>query len=142
MNNVSKRSNALLSTHSSTSSENDTLQAAQEDSKEEDAINDDELQEENETKLSEYHVKNYFNSTMGGKDVRVLFAMAIGCNTRNLPSDKDPPFSKSKVYHTEIKPDAATLKLEITRRWKAYHFSGRQPHPANWKIKKCNQLEI
>ena len=139
MNNVSKRSNALLSTHSSTSSENDTLQAAQEDSKEEDTINDDELQEENETKFLEYHMKNYFNSTMGGKDVRVLFAMAIGCNTRNLPSDKDPPFSKSKVYHTKIKPDAATLKLEITRRWKAYHFSGRQPCPANWKIEKCNQ---
>ena len=137
MNNVSKRLNALLATHSSTSSENDTLQAAQEDSKEEDTINDDELQEENETKLSEYHVKNYFNSTMGGKDVRVLFAMAIGCNTRNLPSNKDPPFSKSKVYHTEIKPDAATLKLEITRRSKAYHFSGRQPRPANWKIEKC-----
>ena len=93
--------------HSSTSSENDTLQAAQEDSKEEDAINDDELQEENERKLSEYHAKNYFISMSDGKDVRVLFAMAIGCNTRNLPSDKDPPFSKSKVYHTEIKPDAA-----------------------------------
>ena len=67
---------------------------------------------------------------MGGKDVRVLFTMAIGCNTRNLPSDKDPPFSKSKVYHTEIKPDAVTLKLEITQCWKAYHFSGRQPRPA------------
>ena len=45
MNNVSKRSNALLSMHSSTFSENDTLQAAQEDSKEEDVINDDELHE-------------------------------------------------------------------------------------------------
>ena len=121
-------------------SENDTLQAAQEDSKEEDIINNDELPEENETKLSEYNVKNYFNSTMGGKDVWVLFAMAIRCNTRNLPSDKDPPFSKSKVYHTEIKPDAATLKLEISHRWKAYHFSGRQPRPANWKIQKCNQF--
>ena len=130
----------MLAMHSSTSSENETLQAAQEDSKEEDAINDDEVQEENETKLSEYHAKNYFNSTMGQKDVRVLFAMAIGCNTRNLPSNKDPPFSKSKVYHTKIKPDAATLKLEITRRWKAYHFSGRQPRPANWKIEKCNQF--
>ena len=126
--------------NSSTSSENDTLQATQEDSKEEDAINNDELLEENETKLWEYNAKNYFNSTMGGKDVRVLFAMAIGCNTRSLPSDKDPPFSKSKVYHTEIKPDAATLKLEITRRWKAYHFSGRQPRPANWKIQKWNQF--
>ena len=41
--------------------------------------------------------------TMGGKEIRVLFAMAIGCNTRIIPSDKDPPFSKSKVYHTEIK---------------------------------------
>ena len=141
MNNVSKSSNALLSTHlSSTSSENVTLQAAQDDSKEEDAINDDDLQDENMTKLSEYHVKNYFNSMMDWKDVRVLFTMAIGCNTRNLPSDKDPPFSMSKVYHTEIKPDAATLKLEITRRWKAYHFSGRQPRPANWKIEKCNQF--
>ena len=54
MNNVSKRSNALLSANSSTSSENDTLQAAQEDSKEGDAINNDELLEENETKLSDY----------------------------------------------------------------------------------------
>ena len=53
MNNVSKRSNALLSVNSSTSSENDTLQAAQEDSKEGDAINNDELPEENETKLLE-----------------------------------------------------------------------------------------
>ena len=141
MNNVSKSSNALLSTHSSsTSSENDTLQAPQDDSEEQVIINDDDIQDENVTKLSEYHAKNYFNSTMGGKDVWVLFAMAIGCNTRNLPSDKDPPFSKSKVYHTEIKPDAATLKLEITQRWKAYHFSGRQPHPANWNIEKCNQF--
>ena len=56
------------------------------------------------------------------------------------PAIKILPFSKSKVYHTEIKPDAATLKLEITRRWKAYHFSGRQPRPANWKIQKCNQF--
>ena len=39
-----------------------------------------------------------------------------------------------------MKPDAVALKLEITRRWKAYHFSGRQPRPANWKIEKCNQF--
>ena len=63
--------------------------------------------------------------------------MAIACHMRNLPSHKDPPFSKSKVYHTEIKPDAATLKLEITRHWKAYHYRSRQPHPANWRIEKC-----
>ena len=106
------------------SSEDDNLEAAQEtaqqhallhhDSEEDD--NNAELHEENNdetTKLSEFHAKNYFNSTMGGKDVWVLFAMAIGCNTRKLRSHKNPPFSKSKVNHTEIKPDAATLKLEI-----------------------------
>ena len=32
-------------------------------------------------KLTEHHAKNYFNSTMGGKDLRVLFAMAIGCHS-------------------------------------------------------------
>ena len=125
MNNAAKSSTVLLSTHSSSSSENNNQEAAQEtaqqfpllqhDSEEED--NNDELHEENNdetTKLSEYRAKNYFYSTMGGKDVQVLFAMAIGCHTRNLPSYKDPPFSKSKVYHTEIMPDAATLQLEIT----------------------------
>ena len=148
MNNAAKLSTALLSTHSSSSSENGNLEAAQEtsqqlallqhDSEEED--NNTELHEENNdetTKLLEYHAKNYFNSTMGGKDVWVLIAMAIGCHMRKLPSHKDPPFSKSKVYHTEIKPDAATLKLEITRHWKAYHYSSRQPCPANWRIEKC-----
>ena len=100
-------------------------------SKEEDAINDDELQEENETKLLEYHAKNYFNSMMGGKDVQVLFAMAIGCNTRNLPSNKDPPFSKSKVYHTKIKRDAIWAKynyeimseVNICNAWKHGQYS-------------------
>ena len=103
------------------SSENDNLEAAQEtalqlallqcNSKEDN--NNTELHEENNdetTKLLEYHAKNYFNSTMGGKDVH----MAIGCNMRKLPSHKDPPFSKSKVHHTDIKLNAATLKLETT----------------------------
>ena len=106
MNNAAKLSTALLSTHSSSSSETDNIEAAQEtaqqlallqhDSEEED--NNDELHEENNdetTKLLEYHAENYFNSTMGGKDVQVLFAMAIGCHTRNLHSHKHPPFSKS-----------------------------------------------
>ena len=66
------------------------------------------------SKLTEFHVKNYFNSTMGGKDLRVLFAMAIGCNSMDLPDHKEPPFSRSKTYHSEIKPDSATLKLEVT----------------------------
>ena len=87
-------------------------------------------------KLTEFHVKNYFNSTMGSKDLRVLFAMAIGCNSMDIPDHKDPPFCRSKTYHSAIKPDSSTLKLEVTRRWKAYKTSGRQPRLANWKIEK------
>ena len=98
--------------------------------------NDDGEEEQEGMKLTEYHAKNYFNSTMGGKDLRVLFAMAIGCHSMDIPDHKDPPFCRSKTYHLEIKPDSSTLKLEVTRRWKAYKTSGRQPRPANWKIEK------
>ena len=97
--------------------------------------NDDEEQQE-EMKLTEFHAKNYFNSTMGSKDLRVLFTMAIGCHSMDIPDHKDPPFCQSKTYHLEIKPDSSTLKLEVTRRWKAYKMSGRQRRPANWKIEK------
>ena len=96
-----------------------------------------EISSTQQEKLTEHHAKNYFNSTMGGKDLRVLFAMAIGCHSRDIPDHKEPPFSQSKVYHSEVKPDAITLKLEVTRRWKAYTKSGRQPRPSNWKIDKC-----
>ena len=65
-------------------------------------------------KLTEHHVKNYFNSTMGGKDLRILFAMAIGCHSQDVPDHKEPPFSQSKVYHSEVKPDVSTHKLEVT----------------------------
>ena len=54
-----------------------------------------------QSKLTEFHAKNYFNSTMGGKHLRVLFAMAIGCNSMDLPDHKEPPFSRSKTYHSE-----------------------------------------
>ena len=53
---------------------------------------DDNNEEEQESKLTELHAKNYFNSTMGGKDLRVLFAMAIGCHSMDIPDHKDPPF--------------------------------------------------
>ena len=66
------------------------------------------------SKLTEFHMKNYFNSTMGGKDLHVSFTMAIGCNSMDLPDHKEPPFCRSKTYHSEIKPDSATLKLEVT----------------------------
>ena len=75
---------------------------------------------------------------MGGKDLHALFVMAVGCNTRELPDHKDPPFSKAKAYHSEIKPDAATLKLGVTRCWTVYIRKGHRPHPTNWKINKCN----
>ena len=104
---------------------------------------DNEKEEEQEEsssqqqKLTEHHTKNYFNSTMGGKDLCKLFAMAIGCHSRDLLDHKEPPFSQSKVYHSEVKPNVSTHKLEVTRHWKAYMKSGQQPRPSTWKIDKC-----
>ena len=60
-----------------------------------------------------FHAKNYFDSTMGGKDLCVFFAMAVGCNTRELTDHKDPLFLKAKAYHSEGKPDAAALKQTL-----------------------------
>ena len=39
------------------------------DNKKKDRCDDDDDEEEQQTKLTEYHAKNYFNSTMGGKDL-------------------------------------------------------------------------
>ena len=87
---------------------------------------DEEMEEEAEettkedkqsTKLSPYHAQNYFNSTMGGKDLQALFAVAVSCSSREFPDHKDPPFSKSEAYHSEVKPDTATLKLEVKWNW-------------------------
>ena len=52
---------------------------------------------------------------MGGKDLCILSAMAIGCHSQDVLDHKEPPFSQSKVYHSEVKPDASTPKLEVTR---------------------------
>ena len=49
------------------------------------------------TKLSPYHAQNYFNSTMGGKDLCVLFSMVVSCSSPEFPYHKDPPFLKSKA---------------------------------------------
>ena len=76
--------------------------------------NDADDDDRQHSKLTKFHVKNYFNSTIGGKDLRMLFAMAIGCSSLDLPDHKEPPFCRSKTYHSEIKPDSATLKLEVT----------------------------
>ena len=100
-------------------SSSSTTSSASSDDSDKEPSDDDDKEEEQEaeptTKMSPYHAKNYFNSTMGGKDLRVLFGMAIGCHSHNLPDHKDPPFSKSKAYHSEVKPDSATLKLEVVR---------------------------
>ena len=103
--------------HCHTMSSSSTTSSASSDDSDNEPSDDDNEEEEQEaeptTKMSPYHAKNYFNSTMGGKDLRILFGMAIGCHTCNLPDHKDPPFSKSKAYHSEVKPDSATLKLEV-----------------------------
>ena len=121
-------------------SSSSTTSSASSDDSDNEPSDDDNQEEEQEaeptTKMSLYHAKNYFNSTMGGKDLRVLFGMAIGCHTRNLPDHKDPPFSKLKAYHSEVKPDSVTLKLEVVQQWKAYTPTGHQPRPSNWKIDK------
>ena len=91
------------------------------------------------TKLSPYHAQNYFNSTMGGKDLQVLFAMVVGYSSHEFPDHMDPPFLKSKAYHSEVKPDTATLKLEVKWCWKAYFSTTRQQCPTNWKIDKYHE---
>ena len=48
---------------------------------------------------------------MDGKDLQVLFAMAIGCHLMDIPDHKDPLFCQSKTYHSETKPDSSPLKL-------------------------------
>ena len=110
------------------SSSSSTSSAPSDDSDNEPSDNENQEEEqetEPTTKMSPYHAKSYFNSTMGGKDLHVLFGMGIGCHTRNFPDHKDLPFSKSKAYHSEVKPDSAALKLEVVRRWKAYTPTGR-----------------
>ena len=62
---------------------------------------DEEAEEETEedkqsTKLSPYHAQNYFNSTMGGKDLWVLFAMVVGCSSREFPDHKNPLFPRQR----------------------------------------------
>ena len=128
---VEETSKKLSSGSSSTSSNNALL------SDENSLTTADEQETADEQPLTQYHAKNYFNSTMGEKDLRLLFAMAVGCNSHELPDHNDPPFSKSKAYHSEVKPDTATLKLEVTRWYQAYIRRGRQPRPTNWKIDKC-----
>ena len=59
--------------------------------------------------------------------------------SHDFPDHKDLPFSKAKAYHSEVKPDAATLKLEVKWCWKAYFSTTHQSHPTNWKIDKCHE---
>ena len=83
----------------------------------------------NHTPNNRTSCKELFQLYNGGKDLCVLFAMAIGCHSQDVLDHKEPPFSQSKVYHSEVKRDVSSLKLEVTRCWKAYMKSGRQPRP-------------
>ena len=86
----------------------------------EEEVEEETKEDKQSTKLSPYHAQNYFNSTMVGKDLRVLFAMVVSCSSHEFLDHKNPPFSKAKACHSKVKPDAATLKLEVKWHWKAY----------------------
>ena len=131
------RSSSTSSSSSSTLSSNNNSSMTEAEVEAEVDTDEEPSVEEQEQQETTYHAKQYFNSTMGGKDLRVLFMMAVGCNSCDFPDHKDPLFSKVKAYHSEVKPDAATLKLEVTRCWNAYICKGHQPCPSNWKIDKC-----
>ena len=90
---------------------------------------------------SQYLCEPYFNSVMGGKDIRVLFAMTIGADEsqKKLPKHTEAPFCHAKTYYKEVKPDLGTLQQEVIRRFKAYGFKGREPRPSNWSKDKCKE---
>ena len=112
--------------HCHTMSSSSTTSSASSDDSDNEPSDDDNEEEEQEaeptTKMLPYHAKNYLIQPW---EVRIY------------PDHKDPPFSKSKAYHSEVKPDSATLKLKVVRQWKAYTPTGCQPRPSNWKIDKC-----
>ena len=83
-NKKSSSRSSSTSSNSSTSSSNALL------SDENSLTTADEQETADEQPLTQYHAKNYFNSTMGGKDLRLLFAMAIGCKSHELPDHNDP----------------------------------------------------
>ena len=60
--------------------------------------------------------------------------MVVSCSSHEFLDHKNPPFSKAKAYHSKVKPDTATLKLEVKQHWKAYFSTTCQPCPTNWKI--------
>ena len=62
-----------------------------------------------------YMCDQYFNSTLGSRDLCVLFSMTIGLSVPGLPSHTDEPFTSLKTYHKDVKPDAQTLRNEVVR---------------------------
>ena len=90
-------------------------------------------------KLQKYGCHPYFNSNMGSHDLRVLFAMSLGTT---LPTYDVPPFSITKGYHKEIKPDAGMLQMEVQHRYDAYGscINGKAPCPKNWSKMKCMEF--
>ena len=89
---------------SSSSSEDNNKEASSDSSDEEKEKEAKEEEQETSTlKLSPYHAKNYFNSTMEGKDLQVLCAIAVSCNTHELPDPRTHHFPRQ--MHTILKSD-------------------------------------
>ena len=78
------------------------------------------------------------------KNPKMLFAMMVG-RTTLVPEIKNhfelPEFKRYKQYASKLKPDLARLRLEITRRWRAYgtsyHPKWKEPRPSQWNFTKC-----
>ena len=70
---------------------------------------------------------------MGGRDLGVLFATSKGIptNVATLASHQNPPFSMSKKYHREVKPDLGTLQQKVVHCFNAYGHcnNGKPPRP-------------
>ena len=100
-------------------SSSSTTSSASSDDSDNEPSDDDNEEEEQEaeptTKMSPYHVKNYFNSTMGGKDLRVPFGMAIGCHTRNLPDESTIDSNENEKKETLYLVHATTTSTKYLR---------------------------
>ena len=86
---ASEKAQAIIEDLSGDDDSTENVQTNNTDNGQTNDVDDDNKQH---SKLTKFHTKNYFNSTMGGKDLHMLFAMAIGCNSMDLPDHKEPPF--------------------------------------------------
>jgi hypothetical protein len=76
----------------------------------------------NDDDISKWMCEAYYNSDLGGKDIRILFAMAEGNHSEDLPIPlhTDEPFCYLPKYKSQFRPDLVTLQGEVKRRHRAY----------------------